>query len=105
MGEVRTKPEERFEQNLSMVASRSAQVDLCIGLIRNSADWLWKHMVAYFPKDQQILYSDRLGQLQDKIVVRFALTIYHYSFDTPAFLADNNKLLSKDWPDNGESKV
>jgi hypothetical protein len=47
--------EEKFGQDLSMVASRIAQNDLRIGLIGDGADWLWKHMVACFPKGRQIL--------------------------------------------------
>lgn len=47
--------EESFGEDLSMVASRIAQNDLRIGLLGDGADWLWKHMVACFPKGRQIL--------------------------------------------------
>ena len=47
--------EAKFGEDLSMVASRIAQSDLRIGLIGDGADWLWKHMVACFPKGRQIL--------------------------------------------------
>jgi len=47
--------EEKFGQDLAMAASRIAQDDLRIGLLGDGADWLWKHMVACFPKGRQIL--------------------------------------------------
>jgi len=47
--------EEQFGQDLSLVASRIPQEDLRIGLLGDGADWLWKHMVACFPKGRQIL--------------------------------------------------
>lgn len=47
--------EERFGEDLSFVASRIPQEDLRIGLLGDGADWLWKHMVACFPKGRQIL--------------------------------------------------
>jgi len=47
--------EEQFGKDLSFVASRIPQDDLRIGLLGDGADWLWKHMVAYFPKGRQIL--------------------------------------------------
>jgi hypothetical protein len=47
--------EEQFGKDLSFVASRIAQDDLRIGLLGDGADWLWKHMVACFPKGRQIL--------------------------------------------------
>jgi len=47
--------EEKFGEDLSMVASRMGQDDLRIGLIGDGSDWLWKHMVACFPKGRQIL--------------------------------------------------
>lgn len=47
--------EEQFGRDLSFVASRIAQDDLRIGLLGDGADWLWKHMVACFPKGRQIL--------------------------------------------------
>jgi len=47
--------EEQFGENLSFVASRIPQDDLRIGLLGDGADWLWKHMVACFPKGRQIL--------------------------------------------------
>jgi len=47
--------EEKFGEDLSMAASRIAQDDLRIGLIGDGSDWLWKHMVACFPKGRQIL--------------------------------------------------
>jgi len=47
--------EERFGEDLSLVASRIPQEDLRIGLLGDGAEWLWKHMVAYFPKGRQIL--------------------------------------------------
>jgi len=47
--------EEQFGRDLSFVASRIAQHDLRIGLLGDGADWLWKHMVACFPKGRQIL--------------------------------------------------
>jgi len=47
--------EEQFGQDLSIVASRIDQDKLRIGLLGDGADWLWKHMVACFPKGRQIL--------------------------------------------------
>jgi hypothetical protein len=47
--------EEQFGEDLSFVASRIPQDDLRIGLLGDGADWLWKHMVACFPKGRQIL--------------------------------------------------
>jgi len=47
--------EEQFGEDLSFVASRIPQADLRIGLLGDGADWLWKHMVACFPKGRQIL--------------------------------------------------
>jgi len=47
--------EEQFGEDLSFVASRIDQDDLRIGLLGDGADWLWKHMVACFPKGRQIL--------------------------------------------------
>ncbi|MCP4217521.1 MAG: ISKra4 family transposase [bacterium] len=47
--------EEQFGEHLSLVASRIPQNDLRIGLLGDGADWLWKHMVACFPKGRQIL--------------------------------------------------
>ncbi len=47
--------EEQFGRDLSFVASRIPQDDLRIGLLGDGADWLWKHMVASFPKGRQIL--------------------------------------------------
>lgn len=47
--------EEKFGQDLAMAASRIAQDELRIGLLGDGADWLWKHMVACFPKGRQIL--------------------------------------------------
>jgi hypothetical protein len=47
--------EEQFGKDLSLVASRIPQDDLRIGLLGDGADWLWKHMVACFPKGRQIL--------------------------------------------------
>jgi hypothetical protein len=47
--------EEQFGEDLSLVASRIAQDNLRIGLLGDGADWLWKHMVACFPKGRQIL--------------------------------------------------
>jgi hypothetical protein len=47
--------EEQFGKDLSFVASRIPQDDLRIGLLGDGADWLWKHMVACFPKGRQIL--------------------------------------------------
>ncbi len=37
------------------MASLIPQDDLRIGLLGDGADWLWKHMVACFPKGRQIL--------------------------------------------------
>lgn len=47
--------EEQFGEDLSFVASLIQQNDLRIGLLGDGADWLWKHMVACFPKGRQIL--------------------------------------------------
>ena len=47
--------EEQFGEDLSLVASRISQDNLRIGLLGDGADWLWKHMVACFPKGRQIL--------------------------------------------------
>jgi len=47
--------EEQFGEDLSLVASRIPQDDLRIGLLGDGADWLWKHMIACFPKGRQIL--------------------------------------------------
>jgi hypothetical protein len=47
--------EEQFGRDLSFVASRIPQDDLRIGLLGDGADWLWKHMVACFPRGRQIL--------------------------------------------------
>jgi len=47
--------EEQFGKDLSFVASQIPQDDLRIGLLGDGADWLWKHMVACFPKGRQIL--------------------------------------------------
>jgi len=47
--------EEQFGEDLSFVASQIPQADLRIGLLGDGADWLWKHMVACFPKGRQIL--------------------------------------------------
>ena len=47
--------EERFGEDLSFVASRIPQEGFRIGLLGDGADWLWKHMVACFPKGRQIL--------------------------------------------------
>ena len=47
--------EEQFGEDLSFVASRISQDNLRIGLLGDGADWLWKHMVACFPKGRQIL--------------------------------------------------
>jgi hypothetical protein len=47
--------EEQFGQDLALVASRIPQEGLRIGLLGDGADWLWKHMVACFPKGRQIL--------------------------------------------------
>ena len=47
--------EEQFGKDLSLVASRIPQDDLRIGLLGDGADWLWRHMVACFPKGRQIL--------------------------------------------------
>jgi hypothetical protein len=47
--------EEQFGKDLSLVASRIPQDDLRIGLLGDGSDWLWKHMVACFPKGRQIL--------------------------------------------------
>ncbi|MEA3230705.1 MAG: ISKra4 family transposase [Thermodesulfobacteriota bacterium] len=47
--------EEQFGEDLSFVASLIPQDDLRIGLLGDGADWLWKHMVACFPKGRQIL--------------------------------------------------
>ena len=47
--------EEQFGEDLSFVASRIPQDNLRIGLLGDGADWLWKHMVACFPKGRQIL--------------------------------------------------
>lgn len=47
--------EEQFGKDLSFVASRIDQDNLRIGLLGDGADWLWKHMVACFPKGRQIL--------------------------------------------------
>jgi len=47
--------EEQFGKDLSFAASRIPQDDLRIGLLGDGADWLWKHMVACFPKGRQIL--------------------------------------------------
>jgi hypothetical protein len=47
--------DEQFGEDLSFVASRIPQDDLRIGLLGDGADWLWKHMVACFPKGRQIL--------------------------------------------------
>jgi len=46
---------EQFGEDLSLVASRISQDDLRIGLSDDGADWLWKHMVACFPKGRRIL--------------------------------------------------
>ena len=46
--------EEQFGEDLSLVASRIPQDNLRIGLLGDGADWLWKHMIAYFPKGRQI---------------------------------------------------
>lgn len=63
--------EEQFGRDLSFVASRIPQDDLRIGLLGDGADWLWKHMVACFPKGRQILdyfhcaeHIHRLARLQ-----------------------------------------
>lgn len=47
--------EELFGDDLAAVADRIPQEDLRIGLLGDGADWLWKHMVACFPKARQIL--------------------------------------------------
>jgi len=47
--------EEQFGKDLSLVAARIPQDDLRIGLLGDGAEWLWKHMVACFPKGRQIL--------------------------------------------------
>jgi hypothetical protein len=47
--------EDRFGEDLSVVASRIPQEGLRIGLLGDGADWLWKHMTACFPKGRQIL--------------------------------------------------
>ena len=47
--------EDQFGKDLACVASLIPQDDLRIGLLGDGADWLWKHMVACFPKGRQIL--------------------------------------------------
>ncbi len=47
--------EEQFGKDLTLVASRIPQDKVRIGLLGDGADWLWKHMVACFPKGRQIL--------------------------------------------------
>jgi len=47
--------EEQFGKDLSFVASLIPHKNLRIGLLGDGADWLWKHMVANFPKGRQIL--------------------------------------------------
>ena len=47
--------EEQFGKDLAYVAARIPQKDVRIGLLGDGADWLWKHMVACFPKGRQIL--------------------------------------------------
>jgi len=47
--------EEQFGKDLAFVAARIPQDEVRIGLLGDGADWLWKHMVAYFPKGRQIL--------------------------------------------------
>lgn len=47
--------EAQFGEDLALVASRIPQDDLRIGLLGDGADWLWKHMIACFPKGRQIL--------------------------------------------------
>ena len=47
--------EAQFSEDLSFVASRIPQDDLRIGLLDDGADWLWKHMVTFFPEGHQIL--------------------------------------------------
>ncbi len=47
--------EEDFGQDLALVASRIPQDQVRIALLGDGADWLWKHMIAYFPKGREIL--------------------------------------------------
>lgn len=47
--------EEQFGKDLSYVASLIPQEEVRIGLLGDGAEWLWKHMVACFPKGRQIL--------------------------------------------------
>jgi len=47
--------EEQFGKDLELVASRIPQDSVRIALLGDGADWLWKHMVRYFPKGRQIL--------------------------------------------------
>ena len=47
--------EAQFGEDLSFVAAQIPQDDLRIGLLGDGADWLWKHMIACFPKGRQIL--------------------------------------------------
>lgn len=47
--------EEQFGKDLSLVASRIPQEMVRIALLGDGADWLWKHMIACFPKGRQVL--------------------------------------------------
>ncbi len=47
--------EEQFGEDLALAASRIDQERVRIALLGDGADWLWKHMVALFPKGRQIL--------------------------------------------------
>jgi len=47
--------EEQFGKDLELAASRIPQESVRIGLLGDGADWLWKHMTAFFPNGRQIL--------------------------------------------------
>jgi hypothetical protein len=47
--------EDEFGKDLRLVASRICQDKVRIALLGDGADWLWKHMVTFFPKGRQVL--------------------------------------------------
>jgi uncharacterized C2H2 Zn-finger protein len=47
--------EQQFGKDLELVSSRIPQDAVRIALLGDGADWLWKHMIHYFPKGREIL--------------------------------------------------
>ena len=47
--------EQQFGKDLEMVSLRIPQEAVRIALLGDGADWLWKHMIRYFPKGREIL--------------------------------------------------